>query len=217
MRPPIKLGSPKTVETPFRPLDRQVKKVVSDEKRETVVDSLSRVRSSPADAIDDIVAVVDRTRLTNRQATMWILSQYVPGSDAIARILSVPESIIRSDLATVDRITRQSVEERHELSTSLNHLLDSNQIHSPATWMGLNWSRWFELQDWETLEKNCPAARPLPSQTLRTPGFDVHRGVGSGRRSSTARRLGLSAGVNESERQTGNKQTRCRPSPSANY
>jgi len=147
---------------------------------------------------------------------MWILSQYVPGSDAIARILSVPESIIRSDLATVDRITRQSVEETRTLDVPepLTRLEPDPQS---STWMGLNWSRWFELQDWETLRKELPRRPGL--YRVRHSGLPGLMYIGeSGAEGGVRQRvgLGLSAGVNESERQTG-KQTRCRPSPSANY
>jgi hypothetical protein len=191
--------------------DRQVKKVVSDEKKGDSSGFVVSCAKFPADAIDDIVAVVDRTRLTNRQATMWILSQYVPGSDAIARILSVPESIIRSDLATVDRITRQSVEETRTLDVPepLTRLEPDPQS---STWMGLNWSRWFELQDWETLRKELPRRPGL--YRVRHSGLPGLMYIGeSGAEGGVRQRvgLGLSAGVNESERQTGNKHGAAHP------
>jgi hypothetical protein len=126
--------------------DQQVEKVVGDRTEGSSSGFVVSCSEFPADAIGDIVAVSDRTRLTNRQTTIWILSQYVPGSGAIARILSVPQSIVRSELATVDRATRRSAVETRTLDVPGPLTRLEPEPQSP-NWMGLDWSRWFDLRD----------------------------------------------------------------------
>jgi len=78
--------------------------------------------------------------------------------------------------------------------------------------MGLNWSRWFELQDWETLRKELPRRPGL--YRVRHSGLPGLMYIGeSGAEGGVRQRvgLGLSAGVNESERQTGNKHGAAHP------
>ena len=183
--------------------DRQVKKVVGDVE---VRDSSGFVVSCPefpADAINDIATVVERTRLTNLQATAWILSQYVPGSAAIARILSVPESLVQSELAAVDRTTQQSAVETRTLDVPGPLTRLDSEPQSP-TWMGLDWSMWFDLRDWKILREELPR-RPGLYRVRHTelPGL-MYVGE-SGSEGGVRQRvgLGLSAGVNESDRQTG--------------
>ncbi|GAA0515563.1 hypothetical protein SAMN04488066_11587 [Halorubrum aquaticum] len=191
--------------------DRQVKKAVGDDEEWISSGFVVSCSEFPTDAIDDIVTVVGKTRLTNRQATIWILSQYVPGSDAIARILSVPDSIVRSDLATVDRTTRRSAEETRTLDVPgpLTRLEPDPQS---STWMGLGWSRWFDLRDWETLRKELPRRPGLYRvRHSRLPGlmYIGESGAEGGVRQRVG--LGLSAGVNEADRQTGDKHGAARP------
>jgi len=105
-----------------------------------------------------------------------------------------------------DRVWR-----RHELSTSLNHLLDSNQIHSPD----LDGTQLVKVVRASRLgnapKRTAPPARPLPSQTPGLPGlmYIGESGAEGGVRQRVG--LGLSAGVNESERQTGNKHGAAHP------
>ncbi|CDK39116.1 putative uncharacterized protein [Halorubrum sp. AJ67] len=191
--------------------DRQVRKVVGDKGEGGSNGFVVSCSEFPADAINDIFAVVDKTRLTNRQATMWVLSQYVPGSDAIARILSVPESIVQSDLATVDRITRCSVEETRTLDVP-GPLTQLEPDPQSLTWMGLDWSRWFDLRDRETLRRELPRRPGLYRvRHSELPGlmYIGESGAEGGVRQRVA--LGLSAGVNESDRQTGDKHGAARP------
>lgn len=184
--------------------DQQVRRTVGDKKVRGNGFVLS-CSEFPADAIDDIVAVVDKTRLTNRQATTWILSQYVPSSDAIARILSVPESIVQSELATVDQTARRSAVETRTLDVPgpLSRLEPGPQS---STWMGLDWSRWFNLRDHKTLREELP---PRPGlyrvRHSELPGL-MYIGE-SGSEGGVRQRvgLGLSAGVNEPDQQNGDK------------
>ncbi|NUC73021.1 hypothetical protein HTZ84_11980 [Haloterrigena sp. SYSU A558-1] len=191
--------------------DWQVREVIKDREVRGGGGFVVSCSEFPVDAIDDIVAVVAKTRLTNRQATSWILSQYVPGSDAIARILSVPESIVQSELATVDQATRQSAAEIRTLNVPgpLTRLEPEPQA---STWMGLNWSRWFDLQDWKTLRKELPRRPGLYRvRHSELPGL-MYIGE-SGSEGGVRQRvgLGLSAGVNESNQQTSDKHGAAHP------
>lgn len=185
--------------------DRQVENVVGGREERGSSGFVVSCSEFPADAIDDILAVAHRTRLTNRQATIWILSQYVPGSDVIARILSIPESIVESELATVDRTTRRTTVETQTLDVPgpLTRLEPGPQ--SP-TWMGLEWSRWFDLHDRKTLRKELPRRPGLYRvRHSELPGL-MYVGE-SGSEGGVRQRVGLelSAGVNESDRQTRDK------------
>ncbi len=191
--------------------DRQVRNVVGNTNVRTGDGFVVSCPEFPADAINDITMVVDKTRLTNRQATVWILSQYVPGSDAIARILSVPESIVQSELATVDQTTRRSAKETQTLDVPgpLTRLEPNPQASS---WMGLNWSRWYDLQDRETLREELPRRPGLYRvRHSELPGL-MYVGE-SGSEGGVRQRVGLnlSAGMNGSGRQTGNKHGATRP------
>lgn len=191
--------------------DRQVKRVIDDREVRRGDGFVVSCPEFPADAIDDIVAVVDKSRLTNRQATTWILSQYVPGSDAIAQILSVPGSFVRSDLATVDRITRQSAAETRTLDVPdpLTRLVPYPQA---SAWMGLDWSRWYDLRDSKTLREELPRSPGLYRvRHSELPGL-MYVGE-SGSEGGVRQRVGLdlSAGVNEVGRQTGDKHGAARP------
>jgi hypothetical protein len=185
--------------------DQQVEKVVGDRTEGSSSGFVVSCSEFPADAIGDIVAVSDRTRLTNRQTTIWILSQYVPGGGAIARLLSVPQSIVRSELATVDRATRRSAVETRTLDVPgpLSRLKPEPQ--SP-NWMGLDWSRWFDLRDRKTLRNELPRRPGLYRvRHSELPGL-MYVGE-SGSEGGVRQRvgLGLSAGVNGSGQQTGDK------------
>lgn len=191
--------------------DRQVRTEVGDSEVRDGGGFVVSCSEFPTDAIGDIVAVVDKTRLTNRQATTWVLSQYVSGSDAIARILSVPESIIQSELATVNQTTRRSAAETRTLNVPgpLTRLKPSPQA---STWMGLDWSRWFDLRDWRTLREELPRRPGLYRvRHSELPGlmYVGESGSEGGIRQRVG--LGLSAGVNESDRQTGDKHGAARP------
>jgi len=191
--------------------DRQVREVSGD--REVVGGDGYVVSCSefPTDAIDDIVTVVDKTRLTNRQATMWILSQYVPSSDAIAQILSVPESIVQSELATVNQATRRSAAETRTLDVP-GPLTRLEPDPLDSAWMGLDWTRWFDLRDWETLRKELPRRPGLYRvRHSELPGL-MYVGE-SGSEGGVRQRvgLGLSAGMDASDQQTGDKHGAARP------
>ncbi|WP_225336241.1 hypothetical protein [Halomicrobium urmianum] len=191
--------------------DRQVGKVIGDRELSSGDGFVVSCSEFPVDAIDDIVAVVDKSRLTNRQATTWILSQYVPGSDAIARILSLPESTVRSELATVDKTTRRSAAETRTLDVPgpLTRLEPDPQA---STWMGLDWSRWFDLRDSKTLRKELPRRPGLYRvRHSELPGL-MYVGE-SGSDGGVRQRVGLdlSAGVSESGRQTGDKHGAASP------
>ncbi|WP_336035958.1 hypothetical protein [Halobacterium yunchengense] len=191
--------------------DRQVRKVAEDREVRFGSGFVVSCSEFPAGAIDDIVAVVERTRLTNRQATTWVLSQYVPGSDAIARILSIPESIVQSELAIVDRTTRRSAAETRTLDVPGPLTRLDPEPQSPE-WMGLNWSGWFDLRDWQTLRDELPR-RPGLYRVRHTelPGL-MYVGE-SGAEGGVRQRVGLSlsAGLNESDRQTGDQHGAARP------
>lgn len=191
--------------------DRQVRVVAGERETDGCVGFVVSCTEFPADAIGEIAKVVDNTRLTNRQATMWILSQHVPGSDAIAQILSVPESNVQSELATVDRITRRSTVEARTLDAPgpLTRLEPEPQ---GATWMGLDWSRWIDLRDRNTLRKELPRRPGLYRvRHSELPGL-MYIGE-SGSEGGVRQRvgLGLSTGMNESDRQTGDKHGAARP------
>ncbi|PSQ51917.1 hypothetical protein BRD20_08845 [Halobacteriales archaeon SW_8_65_20] len=199
--------------------DRQVRRVVGDRDRMGAVGYVVSCSEFPTGAIDDIVAVVDKTRLTNRQATTWVLSQYVPGSDAIARILSVPESIVESDLATVDQTTRQSTVETRTLDVPgpLTRLEPDPQA---STWMGLDWSEWRDLRNCKTLRKELPR-RPGLYRVRHSglPGLmyvgDAFVGVPISR--STVEAVATQYHMEADSLARAWRQTRCRPAPSANY
>jgi hypothetical protein len=185
--------------------DQQVEKVLGDKYEGSSSGFVVSCSEFPPDAINDIVSVAGETRLTNRQATIWILSQYVPGSDAIARLLSVPQSTVRSELATVDRATRRSAVETRTLDVPgpLTRLKPEPQ--SP-NWMGLDWSRWFNLRDRKTLLNELPRRPGLYRvRHSELPGlmYVGESGAEGGVRQRVG--LGLSAGVNGSVQQTGDK------------
>ena len=191
--------------------DRQVRKVAGDRRIRGSSGFVVSCSEFPPDAIDDIVAVVEKTRLTNRQATTWILSQYVPGSDAIARILSIPESIVQSELATVNRTTRRSAAETRTLDVPGPLTRLDPEPQSP-TWMGLDWSRWFDLRNGKTLCEELPRRPGLYRvRHSELPGL-MYVGE-SGSEGGVRQRVGLdlSAGMNESDRQTGDKHGAGRP------
>ncbi len=185
--------------------DRQVEKVVGDGEERGSSGFVVSCTEFPPDAIDDIVAVAGKTRLTNRQATIWVLSQYVPSSDAIARLLSIPRSIVQSELATVDRATQRSAMETRTLDVpgTLTRLEPGPQ--SP-NWMGLDWSRWFDLRDRKALRNELPHRPGLYRvRHSELPGL-MYVGE-SGSEGGVRQRvgLGLSAGVNGLGQQTGDK------------
>ena len=191
--------------------DRQVKTVIGDREVRKGGGFVVSCSEFPKEAIDDIVAVVNKTRLTNRQATTWVLSQYLPGSDAIARILSVPESIVQSELAAVDQTTRRSAAETRTLDVP-GPLTRLDPDPQTSTWMGLDWSGWFDLRDCKTLRKELPRHPGLYRvRHSELPGL-MYVGE-SGSEGGVRQRvgLGLSAGVNESNRQTGDKHGAARP------
>lgn len=191
--------------------DRQVRKVAGERKMRGSSGFVVSCSEFPPDAIDDIVEVVEKTRLTNRQATTWILSQYVPGSDAIARILSLPESIVQSELATVDRTTRRSAAETRTLDVPGPLTRLDPEPQSP-TWMGLDWSRWFNLRNGEKLREELPRRPGLYRvKHSELPGlmYIGESGAEGGVRQRVG--LGLSAGVKEPDRQTGDKHGAARP------
>ncbi|KTG12599.1 hypothetical protein [Haloferax profundi] len=191
--------------------DRQVREVVGDREIRGGNGFVVSCSEFPTDAIDDIITVVERTRLTNRQATTWILSQYVPGSDAIARILSMPESLVQSELATVDRTTRQGLEETRTLDVP-GPLTRLDPAPQSSKWMGLEWSSWFNLRDWQTLRDELPR-RPGLYRVRHTelPGL-MYVGE-SGSDGGVRQRVGidLPAGLNESTPQTGDRHGAARP------
>lgn len=185
--------------------DRQVEKVVGDREERDSSGFVVSCSEFPPDAINDIVAVAGRTRLTNRQATIWILSQYVPSSDAIARLLSIPRSIVQSELATVDRATQRSAMETRTLDVPGTLTRLEPEPQSP-NWMGLDWSRWFDLRDRKTLRNELPRRPGLYRvRHSELPGL-MYVGE-SGSKGGVRQRvgLGLSAGVNSSGQQTGDK------------
>jgi len=191
--------------------ERQVRKTVGDREVRGGSGFVVSCSEFPADAIDDILTVVEKTRLTNRQATTWILSQYVPGSDAIARILSIPESVVQTELATVDRTTRRSAAETRTLDVPGPLTRLDPEPQSP-TWMGLDWSRWFDLRDGKTLREELPR-RPGLYRVRHTelPGL-MYVGE-SGSEGGVRQRvgLGLSVGLNESDQQTRDRHGAARP------
>lgn len=191
--------------------DRQVREEIGDREVRDGGGFVVACPEFPADAIDDIIAVVDKTRLTNRQATTWVLSQYVTNSDAIARILSIPEPVVRSELAIVDQNTQQSAAETRTLDVPgpLTRLEPEPQS---ATWMGVGWSKWFDVRDSEALRRQLP----------RRPGFYRVRHselpglmyVGeSGSKGGVRQRVGLdlSNSMTKSDRQTGGKHSAALP------
>jgi len=185
--------------------DRQVEKLVEHREEGGGSGFVVSCSEFPPDAINDIVAVADRTTLTNRQATIWILSQYVPSGNAIAHLLSLSESIIQSELANVDRATQQSTTEARTLDVPgpLSRLeLEPQSLN----WMGLDWSRWFDLQDRKTLRKELPRRPGLYRvRHSELPGL-MYVGE-SGSEGGVRQRvgLGLSAGVSGSGQQTRDK------------
>mgnify|MGYP006279382197 CR=1 FL=1 len=185
--------------------DQQVEKVVEDKNEGSSSGFVVSCSEFPPDAIDDIVAVAGRTRLTNRQATIWILSQYVPSSDAIARLLLIPRSIVQSELATVDRATQRSAMETRILDVPGTLTRLEPEPQSP-NWMGLDWSRWFDLRDRKTLRNELPRRPGLYRvRHSELPGL-MYVGE-SGSEGGVRQRvgLGLSDGVNGSGQQTGDK------------
>lgn len=183
--------------------DRQVRNRVGDAEARNDSGFVVSCSEFPAAAIDDIATVVNRTRVTNRQATVWVLSQYVPGAGAIARILSVPESLVESELVSVDRATRQSALETRTLDVS-GPLTRLNPGPQSPIWMGVDWSRWFDLRDWKTLREELPR-RPGLYRVRHTelPGL-MYVGE-SGSEGGVRQRvgLGLSEGVNERDQRAG--------------
>ena len=184
---------------------RQVSKVVEGEGEGNSSGLVVSCSEFPVDAINDIVSVSDKTRLTNRQTTIWILSQYLPSDDAISHLLSMPPSIVKSELASVDRVTRQSAVETKTLDVpgTLTRLKPEPQ--SPE-WMGLEWSSWFSLRDQKTLREELPRRPGLYRvRHSELPGL-MYIGE-SGSEGGVRQRvgLGLSAGVSELGQQAGDK------------
>ena len=191
--------------------DRQVKNAVEGNRIEQGDGFVISCSEFPVNAIEEIVAVAEKTRLTNRQATTWVLSQYVPGSDAIAQILSVPEPTVQSQLAAIDRTTRQSSVETRTLDVPgpLTRLKPNPQS---TDWMGLDWSRWFDLQDSKTLREQLPHRAGLYRvRHSELPGlmYIGESGAEGGVRQRVG--LGLSTGMNETDTQTGDQHGAAAP------
>jgi hypothetical protein len=183
--------------------DRQVRNVVGDVEAGDTSGFVVSCSEFPATAINDIEMLVEKTRLTNRQATVWILSQYVPGSGAIARLLSVPESLVESEFTSVDRATQQSAMETRTLDVPGPLTRLDPEPQSP-TWMDLDWSRWFNLRDWKTLREELPRRPGLYRvRHSELPGL-MYVGE-SGSEGGVRQRvgLGLSGGVNDEDRRAG--------------
>jgi len=187
------------------------KKVVSDEKRGDSSGFVVSCAKFPADAIDD-----DRRGGrpdTTDESTSNDVDPHST-SPVVTQLLGYSLSPSRLFGQISPRLTglHDRVWRRHELSTSLNPLTRLEPDPQSPTWMGLNWSRWFELQDWETLRKELPRRPGL--YRVRHSGLPGLMYIGeSGAEGGVRQRvgLGLSAGVNESERQTGNKHGAAHP------
>jgi hypothetical protein len=110
----------------------------------------------PSAIIEDIQRLVHQTPLSARQATVWMLNQHALNVPAIADILSVPETVVRSELVEVNNET--------ERVTTAARLLDLPNIALTRTkpnptsdhWMGIEWSPWHDLHNRESLLTELP-------------------------------------------------------------
>lgn len=191
--------------------DRQVRSVVGKRELEGSTGFVVPCSEFPSNAINDILIVVRKTRLTNRKATIWVLSHYAESNDAIARILSLPESTVQSELATVNQTTRRSRAEARTLDAPgpLTRLEPNPQ--SPS-WMGLNWSGWFDLRERETLREELPRRPGLYRvRHSELPGlmYVGQSGSEGGVRQRVA--LSLSSGMNKPDRHGEAKHGAARP------
>lgn len=110
----------------------------------------------PSAVVEDVQRLVRQTSLSARQATVWMLDQYALNIPAIADILSVPETVVRSELVEVD-----AEAERVTTAAQLLDLPDTTLTRTkpnPASdqWMGIEWSPWYDLQDRESLLTRLP-------------------------------------------------------------
>ncbi|KAB7518829.1 hypothetical protein [Halosegnis rubeus] len=184
---------------------RQVEKVAQGQVQRSGVGFVIYCSEFPTGAVSDIIAVANKTKLTHRQTTIWVLSQYVPDTDAIAHILSLPEPVIQSQLAVVNQATEQSVVEARTLDVPgvLSRIHPSPQ--SPR-WMGLEWSKWFDLRERDELREKLPQLAGL--YRVRHSDIPGLMYIGeSGAEGGVRERVGisLSAGVGESAPPTANK------------
>jgi len=110
----------------------------------------------PSDAIEGIHRVVNKTSLSARRATIWMLEQKALESHAIADILGLPVPLIESELVAIDREAERVNEAARILDLPNDSLTRLEPDPNSERWMGLHWSAWFDLQERRSLLKQLP-------------------------------------------------------------
>lgn len=110
----------------------------------------------PDTAVDDVHTILERTTLTARQATVWALCQHALKPSASADILSIPEAVVESELAAVDRETERITEAARTLDVPNRTLTRLNPEPNSDQWLGLEWSPWLDLQNRDRLLQKLP-------------------------------------------------------------
>jgi hypothetical protein len=110
----------------------------------------------PSTIVEDVQRLVHQTPLSARQATVWMLNQHALNVPAIADILSVPETAVRSELVEVNDQTERVTTAARLLDVPNNTLTRTEPNPTSNRWMGIEWSPWHDLQDRESLLTELP-------------------------------------------------------------
>jgi hypothetical protein len=112
----------------------------------------------PAAAIEDVRLICARTPLSNRQATIWALNHRARSAAAIAAILDLSKSLVRSEIAAIDRASEEATTAARTFTAPQTSLTPRKSTPTAEDWLGLDWSSWYSLHDRTSLLNELPRA-----------------------------------------------------------
>jgi hypothetical protein len=135
--------------------DRQVRKYGRNTD-DTGVGFVVTCPEFPSTIVEDVQRLSHQTPLSARQATVWMLNQHALNVPAIADILSVPETVVRSELVEVNNETERVTTAAKLLDVSNTTLTRTKPNPTSDQWMGIKWSPWHDLYNRESLLTDLP-------------------------------------------------------------
>lgn len=141
--------------------DRHIDDVCSTPDDSSGTGIITSCPEFPAAALDDIHYITKYTTLANRQATLWALSHQARSPAAISSILGIPTSLVRTELAAVDRAREDAVDTLQAYAGRHWPLSFSNSEPLDGDWLGFDWSEWFPLSDRQQLLDCLPRSPGL--------------------------------------------------------
>ncbi len=166
----------------------------------------------PYSAISDVHEVSCRTTLTNRQATIWVLNQRLLNKPAIVDVLGISETLVRSELAAVERETLRVKDAACILDNPRKNITRLERGPKSDDWVGLDWSPWLDLEDREELLDRLPANPGV--YRVRHTGFSGLLYIGeSGSEGGLRERVGhgLASGLGTDETPEGGNHDATKP------